>query len=873
MKPTGAEIRKKYLQYFKSLGHEIVPSSSLVPHGDPTILFTNAGMNQFKDLFLGAEKRSYTRATTSQKCMRVSGKHNDLENIGVTARHHTFFEMLGNFSFGDYFKKDAINYAWNFIVKELNLPKERLWVTIFENDDEAGDLWHSVAGVSKDRIIKLGEKDNFWAMGDTGPCGPCTEIHYFLGDDLKLNTKEKFLGTDDGSFLEIWNNVFMQFNRSKDGVLTPLPKPSVDTGMGLERITSVIQGVKSNYDTDLLRPIINTCENLSGFSYDGSSFVVRNLKTDLLYAQDVAMRVIADHSRAISCMIADGVMPSSAGRGYVLRRILRRAVRHGKVLQLKEPFLIKTCETAIDILKDEYPELKERTSTILNIVDAEERKFHETLDDGLQILQKTIDKLPEKSKFPGEAAFLLHDTYGFPLDLTEDALKPYGISVDEDGFNKAMSQQKQRSRDDRKSKGITFPSVKIDAPKTEFIGYDNIECEAVNIKTVKSTSEDEYILYFNKTPFYAESGGQVGDTGTITFSNAKFEVIDTQKIGDGFIAHAAKLVDGGWDENKCGDTAILNIDIERRNQIRAHHSATHMLHLALRKYLGEHIKQSGSKVDENLLRFDFSHFEPISKENLEKIVKDVNTQIWENYEVTTTLMSIDEAKKTGAMALFGEKYGDTVRVIKMGDSLELCGGTHLLRTGSAGTFAVLTESGVAAGVRRIEATVSEATYNLLSDYRTKIEEAAALLKSSDTELLTKIQNLLDKTKDQERELQTLKGRQASLQADELIETVKLINGIKVISSQVPECDIEALKTLADTLRVKISSGLVILVTQSNLVVGVTPDMAGKLHAGNITKKLASIAGGKGGGRADFAQAGGLQKDKINELLKSIETSI
>ncbi len=661
-KITGPELRRTFIEYFKKLGHTEVASSALVPDNDPTLLFSNAGMNQFKDCFLGSQKRAYTRAVSSQKCLRISGKHNDLENVGMTARHHTFFEMLGNFSFGDYFKADAIKFAWELITKELKISKDKLWVTIYEKDEEAGKLWQELTDVLPGRILKLGEKDNFWAMGETGPCGPCSEIHYYMGEEGSEQSEEAFR-RDDGSYLEIWNLVFMQFNRAADGTLNPLPKPSVDTGMGLERVASVLQGVKSNYDTDLLREIIAECEKLSGFKYNGSSFEIRDLKKDKEYARDVAMRVIADHSRAIAFLIADGVTPSSDGRGYVLRRLIRRAARHGRVLNFKDTFLNKTCKAVIDKMFADYPELKEKEDLIVRVSEAEEKKFYETLDAGLVYLNKECQKLKSGDLFSGDTAFLLHDTYGFPLDLTADVLKVYNLQIDIATFEKCMQQQKTRSRDDRKANAAGFLSIKIDSAKTEFLGYQAEESESKALKIValdgseKSSfnENEETLLIFDSTPFYAESGGQVGDTGIITFKDCQLQVNDTQKIQDGHFVHTCKIIQGELNQKLIGSKAHLRIDSIRRSKIRVNHSATHLVHSALRNILGEHVKQAGSRVDENTLRFDYSHFSAPEQSQLIAIQTYVNQEIRSNYEINTAIMGTEEAKKSGAMALFGEK--------------------------------------------------------------------------------------------------------------------------------------------------------------------------------------------------------------------------
>ncbi|MBN8548534.1 MAG: alanine--tRNA ligase [Deltaproteobacteria bacterium] len=880
----GSEIRSAFLEYFKSQGHTIVPSSSLVPENDPTLLFNNAGMNQFKDCFLGGEKRSYTRATTCQKCLRVSGKHNDFENVGVTARHHTFFEMLGNFSFGDYFKKDAIKFGWEFSTKVLGLPKSKLWVTVFEKDDEAAKLWAELTDIDPKRILRMGEADNFWAMGETGPCGPCSEIFYYVGDNDKNQSEQEFR-TSDGLYLEFWNLVFMQFNRQKDGTLEPLPKPAVDTGMGLERITSILQNVGATYHTDLLRGIITRCEELSGFKYDGSSFAVRDLRTDKAYARDVAMRVIADHSRAMAFLIADGVHPASDGRGYVLRRIIRRAIRHGRALEFKEPFLIHTTAKVIEMMGDHYHELRERKDLIARVVDAEERKFHETLDAGLSVLQREVEKLKKGQLFPGEVAFLLHDTYGFPLDLTEDALKTYNLKVDTAAFNQAMDQQKTRSRDDRKSQGISFETTKIEGQKTKFLGYKELEAEAKLDYIVQNDAKasfkkgEQVTLLFDATPFYAESGGQVADTGEIRFPDSTLRVLDTQKVQDGYFLHACEVVAGEFSSKLKGAKAKLSVDAARRARIRANHSATHLLHSGLRKVLGTHVKQAGSRVDDHSLRFDFSHFEPVTPAQLSEIQSFVNEQIRLNHEVLTSEVPIDEARKKGAMALFGEKYGNIVRMVEIGpQSLELCGGTHVSRSGDIGFALIASEGGVSAGVRRIESWSGLAAYEQLMREREERKQIAEILKSDTSALPEKVEKLLSRMHQLERDLETAKSKLAAAASGDLANSVRTTGkGLKVITQTVDGADADTLRSMVDKLRVTLGSGVVALGSQSGdsaiLVAGVTSDLTPGVHAGNLIKEAAKVSGGKGGGRPDFAQAGGvnpaqlsLALDKIYELV-------
>lgn len=874
----SSEIRQSFLRYFESNGHTVVGSSSLVPQDDPTILFTNAGMNQFKESFLGTEKRPYTRATTCQKCVRISGKHNDFENVGVTARHHTFFEMLGNFSFGDYFKPDAIRYAWEFVTKTLGFDKNLLWVTVYEQDEEAAKLWADLTDIKRDRILKYGKKDNFWAMGDTGPCGPCSEIFVYVGDDPKHQSEAEFR-KDDGQYLEIWNLVFMQFEGQSDGSVIALPKPSIDTGMGLERVASILQGGRANYDADHIRAIISVCESLSGFKYDGSSYAVRDLRTDKAYARDVAMRVIADHSRAVAFLIGDGVYPSSDGRGYALRRILRRAVRHGRVLNFNQPFLADTCSEVIRLMSDAYPELAERQDTILKVADAEERKFNETIDSGLSLLEREVAKLGKNKFFPGEVAFSLHDTYGFPLDLTQDALKAHGLQVDTAAFERSMNSQRERSREDRKSQQITFTGTKIDTKKTEFLGYDSVLAESEIAQVItedegrKSFSRgDRLSLVFRSTPFYAESGGQVGDTGAVTINGAQLRVLDTQKVQGAYWVHECQVVNGELGRDLVGQQAQLAVDVERRAKIRVNHSATHLLHSALRKVLGEHVKQAGSRVDDRSLRFDYSHFEPVTKAQMGEIQTFVNDHIRANHPVSTCEMAIDEARKRGAMALFGEKYGDLVRVVEIGpDSLELCGGTHVSRSGDIGFLLVQGENGVAAGVRRIECVAGGSAWSEVLKEREEVSRAAELLKGDSANLAEKVGKVLDRNKDLEREIEQLKGKLAATQSGDLVSTARLSpKGVKVIAHPVEGVDADTLRSMVDTLRVKIGSGVVALGSrigdEAVIVAGSTADLKDKVNIGSIVKEAVKESGGRGGGRSDFAQAGGVEPSKLDATL-------
>lgn len=880
----GADIRSAFLGYFRERGHTVVPSSPLVPQNDPTLLFVNSGMVQFKDCFLGADKRAYTRATSCQKSLRLSGKHNDLENVGITPRHHTLFEMLGNFSFGDYFKKEAIAYAWEFVTQVLKIDKRRLWVTVYEKDDEAERLWKETTDVLNGRILRLGEKDNFWAMGETGPCGPCSEIHYYRGADLNSQSEERFRA-EDSDYLEIWNLVFMQYNRDAAGKLGPLPKPSVDTGMGLERTAMILQGANSNYDTDLLRPVITLCEELSGFKYDGTSFVERDLKTDKAYARDVAMRVLADHSRAVAFLIADGINPGSDGRAYVLRRLIRRAVRHSRALNFKEPILAKACAIVIKSMSQAYPELLERQGHILNVVDAEERKFEETLDAGLAVLEKEISKLKPGQQISGKAAFLLHDTYGFPLDLTEDALKAHGLTVNVPEFSTEMTAQRERSREDRRGQGIEFSAITIESPNTTFVGYEAIEAKGA-ITQVLGTADkksfgpgDEVGVVFDTTPFYAESGGQVGDTGLITLSGAKLKVIDTQKVQDKYFVHSCCILEGELGANAKGGKAELRVDAFRRDRIRAHHSATHLIHSALRKFLGDHIKQAGSKVDDHATRFDFSHFQPLSLDQLRLIENFVNEHIRCNHEVTTRVLPIAEAKKTGAVALFGEKYGDAVRVVEIGpESMEFCGGTHVKRSGDIGFLMVSSEGGVSAGVRRIECVAGLSALEALEALRAERERISLALKTDSHQLDQKVERLVARLRDLEREVESVKGKVAAQATGDLMGQARLSpSGIKVIAESVDVTDTDTLKSMVDSLRNRLGSGVVALASKGNgqamIVAGVTADLTASVNAGQLIKEATKVSGGRGGGKADFAQAGGVDPAKLKSALDTIFTLI
>ncbi len=875
------EIRTAFLKFFESKGHTIVPSSSLVPAGDPTLLFANSGMVQFKDCFLGTDKRAYSRATTCQKSLRISGKHNDLENVGRTARHHTFFEMLGNFSFGDYFKSDAIKFAWEFITVVLQLPKERLWVTIYEEDDDAEKLWKGNTDILPGRILRCGKDDNFWAMGETGPCGPCSEIHYYLGENVSQQSEEEFR-TVDGAYLEIWNLVFMQFNRNPKGELTPLPKPSVDTGMGLERVAAVKQNVKANYDIDLLREIITLTEKMSGLKYDGRDYTARDPEKDRQYGVDVAMRVICDHSRACATLLADGVNPSSDGRGYVLRRLIRRACKHGRVLGFKQPFLYKVADKVIELMHSAYPELKTAQEKITKILKVEEEKFLSTLDHGLDILNKEIAQVKSKTSkiLPGDVAFLLHDTYGFPLDLTEDIVRSQGLSVDHDGFSQSMEAQRERSRTARAKDTELILQRSIKPIVTNFVGYDFAEYESNVLVLFDSSGEikvaktgQDVLVVTAETPFYAEQGGQIGDTGTITSNNATLDVIDTQKVAGVCTVHICKVVDGEITPNT---RVRLAIDQNRRNKLKVNHSATHLLHLALREVLGDHVKQAGSRVSDKTLRFDFSHYEAIKPEQLEEIQNIVNSEIQANHPITTIVLPIEDAKKIGAVALFGEKYGDTVRVVQMGPrSKEFCGGTHAARSGDIGLLSLLSEGSVAAGIRRIEAVAGQSAVTEIVSQKKTLSTIAELLKSSEKEIVERVQKLLDEQKHLESELKKISQKiQSSKSSDLLDKTITLSNGVKVIVGRIEDIEPKQLREVADNLRARLGSGCIALASVSDgkavILTAITNDLQNRFHAGNLMNEITKITGGKGGGKADLAQAGGGDPSKIEQALKRFQ---
>ncbi|MDO6583323.1 alanine--tRNA ligase [Photobacterium sp. 2_MG-2023] len=860
------EIRRAFLTFFESKGHQIVESSSLVPANDPTLLFTNAGMNQFKDTFLGLEKRNYSRATTAQRCVRAGGKHNDLENVGFTARHHTFFEMLGNFSFGDYFKEEAIQYGWEFLTGVLKLPKERLLVTVYQTDDEAFNIWHKVIGLPEDRIIRIGDKtggkayesDNFWQMGDTGPCGPCTEIFYDHGDHIwggPPGSPEE----DGDRFIEIWNIVFMQFNRQADGQMDSLPKPSVDTGMGIERLAAIMQSVHSNYEIDIFQALIKEAASVIGYD-------------DLT---NQSLRVVADHIRSCAFLIVDGVMPSNEGRGYVLRRIIRRAVRHGNKLGATGAFFHKLVGPLAEVMGSAGETLKQQQAMVEKVLKIEEENFGRTLDRGMSILNEAIDALDGKV-LDGETVFKLYDTYGFPADLTNDVARERGFSIDEEGFNNAMEAQRQRAREAGQF-GVDYnDSVKVDA-ETEFCGYDGTQGEGQIVALFRDAEAvdtvaagDKALIILDHTPFYAESGGQCGDTGLLSAKGVVFTVEDTQKFGDA-IGHQGTLSEGSL---SVGDRVNAQVDAKRRAAISLNHSATHLLHAALRQELGEHVAQKGSLVKPDSLRFDFSHLESVKPEQLRKIERIVNEQIRLNHVIETNVMDIESAKSKGAMALFGEKYDDQVRVLSMGDfSTELCGGIHARQTGDIGLFKIVSEGGIAAGVRRIEAVTGEGAIEVLHEQDSLLAETASLVKSDSASVAIKVNALVTHSKQLEKEIQQLKDKLAAQESADLINQVQEINGTKVLIAKLDGADNKALRGMVDELKNKLGSGVVVLGNVSDgkvgLIAGVTKDVIAKVKAGDLVNMVAQQVGGKGGGRPDMAQAGGTDAGALPAALESV----
>ena len=868
MSKSTAEIRQAFLDFFHSKGHQVVASSSLVPHNDPTLLFTNAGMNQFKDVFLGLDKRHYSRATTAQRCVRAGGKHNDLENVGYTARHHTFFEMLGNFSFGDYFKHDAIQFAWELLTSEkwFALPKERLWVTVYESDDEAYEIWEKEVGIPRERIIRIGDNkgapyasDNFWQMGDTGPCGPCTEIFYDHGDHIwggPPGSPEE----DGDRYIEIWNIVFMQFNRQADGTMEPLPKPSVDTGMGLERIAAVLQHVNSNYDIDLFRTLIQAVAKVTG-------------ATDL---SNKSLRVIADHIRSCAFLIADGVMPSNENRGYVLRRIIRRAVRHGNMLGAKETFFYKLVGPLIDVMGSAGEDLKRQQAQVEQVLKTEEEQFARTLERGLALLDEELAKLSGDT-LDGETAFRLYDTYGFPVDLTADVCRERNIKVDEAGFEAAMEEQRRRAREASGFGADYNAMIRVDSA-SEFKGYDHLELNGkvtalfVDGKAVDAINAgQEAVVVLDQTPFYAESGGQVGDKGELKGANFSFAVEDTQKYGQA-IGHIGKLAAGSL---KVGDAVQADVDEARRARIRLNHSATHLMHAALRQVLGTHVSQKGSLVNDKVLRFDFSHNEAMKPEEIRAVEDLVNAQIRRNLPIETNIMDLEAAKAKGAMALFGEKYDERVRVLSMGDfSTELCGGTHASRTGDIGLFRIISESGTAAGVRRIEAVTGEGAIATVHADSDRLNEVAHLLKGDSNNLADKVRSVLERTRQLEKELQQLKEQAAAQESANLSSKAIDVNGVKLLVSELSGVEPKMLRTMVDDLKNQLGSTIIVLATvvegKVSLIAGVSKDVTDRVKAGELIGMVAQQVGGKGGGRPDMAQAGGTDAAALPAALASVK---
>ncbi|EHP7004475.1 alanine--tRNA ligase [Escherichia coli] len=868
MSKSTAEIRQAFLDFFHSKGHQVVASSSLVPHNDPTLLFTNAGMNQFKDVFLGLDKRNYSRATTSQRCVRAGGKHNDLENVGYTARHHTFFEMLGNFSFGDYFKHDAIQFAWELLTSEkwFALPKERLWVTVYESDDEAYEIWEKEVGIPRERIIRIGDNkgapyasDNFWQMGDTGPCGPCTEIFYDHGDHIwggPPGSPEE----DGDRYIEIWNIVFMQFNRQADGTMEPLPKPSVDTGMGLERIAAVLQHVNSNYDIDLFRTLIQAVAKVTG-------------ATDL---SNKSLCVIADHIRSCAFLIADGVMPSNENRGYVLRRIIRRAVRHGNMLGAKETFFYKLVGPLIDVMGSAGEDLKRQQAQVEQVLKTEEEQFARTLERGLALLDEELAKLSGDT-LDGETAFRLYDTYGFPVDLTADVCRERNIKVDEAGFEAAMEEQRRRAREASGFGADYNAMIRVDSA-SEFKGYDHLELNGkvtalfVDGKAVDAINAgQEAVVVLDQTPFYAESGGQVGDKGELKGANFSFAVEDTQKYGQA-IGHIGKLAAGSL---KVGDAVQADVDEARRARIRLNHSATHLMHAALRQVLGTHVSQKGSLVNDKVLRFDFSHNEAMKPEEIRAVEDLVNAQIRRNLPIETNIMDLEAAKAKGAMALFGEKYDERVRVLSMGDfSTELCGGTHVSRTGDIGLFRIISESGTAAGVRRIEAVTGEGAITTVHADSDRLSEVAHLLKGDSNNLADKVRSVLERTRQLEKELQQLKEQAAAQESANLSSKAIDVNGVKLLVSELSGVEPKMLRTMVDDLKNQLGSTIIVLATVAegkvSLIAGVSKDVTDRVKAGELIGMVAQQVGGKGGGRPDMAQAGGTDAAALPAALASVK---
>jgi len=874
------EIRKKFLDYFQRNGHEIVKSSSLIPQGDPTLLFTNAGMNQFKDVFLGVEKRSYNRAATAQKCFRASGKHNDLENVGRTARHHTFFEMLGNFSFGDYFKRDAIKFAWEFMTVDMALPKDKLWITVYLDDDEAFDIWKKIPDVSEDRILRMDDKDNFWAMGDTGPCGPCSEIHIDQGADVGCGREDCGIECECDRYLELWNLVFMQYNRDETGKMTPLPSPSIDTGLGIERIAAVKQGVYNNYDIDHFQAIIRTISELTGVKYGEDDH------------SNVSLRVIADHARAMAFLIGDGILPANEGRGYVLRRVMRRAGRHAKMLGKNGPMLFKVANTVGDLMGEAYPELIDKRTFIAEVIKKEEERFLETLDSGLKILQEEIRKIKshgdKEAMISGEVAFKLYDTYGFPLDLTQNIAEEEGLSVDHQGFEESMQKQRERAREHWKGSGEktvdeVYKNIKTDHGETDFKGYEaltesgRVIALIVDGKPVEEVSEKgrKFELIADKTPFYGESGGQVGDRGSVEADDAYATVHDTTRPIENLFVHHCELEKGSI---RSGGTVSLQVDADRRKDTARNHSATHLLQAALRKVVGDHVHQKGSLVTPDRLRFDLTHFNPVTRDEVRKLEDQVNQWVRENYPLDIQILSHKEALQRGATALFGEKYGETVRMIEIGGfSRELCGGTHTAMTGDVGLFKIISETGVSAGVRRIEAVTGRAALAELHRMEDIIQNTAEALRSEPADIEDRVGRLQEEIKNLKKEIKTERERKLKSSDTDILDQVKNINGMKVLAAEVEVAGPKELRTLGDELKNRMKSGVAVIgaraQNKAHLLAVVTDDLTDKIKAGDLVKEIAPLVGGKGGGRPDFAQAGGPDADNLKKALERAEEMI
>jgi alanyl-tRNA synthetase len=865
---TGNEIRKIFLDFFEKHNHRIVRSSSLVPQDDPTLLFTNAGMVQFKRTFLGEEKREYVRAATSQKCVRAGGKHNDLENVGYTARHHTFFEMLGNFSFGDYFKEKAIEFAWDLLTNGYGLPPEKLYASVYNEDDDAYDLWHRRIGIPAERMVRLGEKDNFWAMGETGPCGPCSEVHLDRGEAYGCGRPDCGVDCECDRYLEIWNLVFMQFNRDESGKMTPLPKPSIDTGMGLERLASVLQEVPTNFEIDLIRPIISRTEELSAKAYGRETAV------------DVAMKVIADHSRAAAFLVGDGVLPSNEGRGYVLRRIMRRAIRYGRNIGLTQPFLGKTAETVFDIMKPAYPDLYESAAFIRKVIENEEQRFTETLDTGLKLLNDSLEELRTagRQEIPGDLIFKLYDTFGFPVDIVQDVVRDTGMTLDMSGFQGHMEAQRTRSRSKTTFSGINeaYRELTADAVMSRFTGYDTLSMEARVLllvrdgEKVQSAEGDGTVeVVTDATPFYGESGGQVGDQGTITAPGMSLEVTDTIKDPTGLIIHKGRLTAGRIEVDQA---VSLTVDMEKRQATANNHTATHILHAALRQVLGEHVKQAGSLVAPDRLRFDFTHFSQVDAEQIQDIELIVNQRIRSNVAVHTDEMDAEAALHSGATALFEEKYGDRVRVVALSDfSRELCGGTHTRRTGDIGLFKIVSETSVASGVRRIEALTGQAALDYVQQMTRTVQNCGHLLRVKPDAVTDRVEQLHSTHKSLEKQVEKLKGALADAKSGSGDQEIQTIGDVPVLIKKVGVDKPAAMRDLADRFKDRIKSGIVILGSsvgdKALLIVVVSKDLVKKFHAGNIVKDLAAIVGGGGGGRPDMAQAGGSKPEKLDLALE------